>query len=358
MILATTTKRFAQHALIRAVLEGVQLSGAGRAWRTAVGRGEILTLHHVADDAIAAALECGLTPLALEDLPERLADQPDRRRYVCFTLDDGYRDNARFAAPVFRKHGVPYTIFITAGFVERSRQIWWETAEEIVRCDGEISFDFNNRPQTLQLRTETQKIAAFERFSSFVQQAEDEDQVIAALDRLARQHGIDPLAITDRLTMDADALKELAADPLARFGAHTLTHPNLRHVSEERLREEIIGSARAVERYTGAWSKSFAYPYGFPAAVARREAKAVAEAGFRVAVTSFPGLVTSDALARPTLLNRVSLNGLHQKKRFVKALLSGVPFMLHGKRDLADHVGEEQNSGISLQGRWNGTPFA
>jgi peptidoglycan/xylan/chitin deacetylase (PgdA/CDA1 family) len=340
-----TVRKILKYGAIRAGLEGIALSRAGRFWPSAGGRGVIFTLHHVRprqtkaydpnallsvtpeflEEAILAARECGLTPVALEDLPRLLADTGDRRRFVSFTLDDGYRNNAEFAAPVFRRHGVPYTIFITAGFVERRRTLWWETAGRLVGKLDRLAFDFGRGVEELRLETDVQKQAGFERFFEFVQTT-DEDQAVAFIDETARSHGIDPLAMVAELTMDAGELRSLAGDPLARFGAHTSTHANLRRVGDERLQREIVKSAKAVEDYVGRYPRSFAYPYGFRSAVGDREIAAVAEAGFEIAVTTQPGVLGASSLARPTAFNRVSLNGLYQKKRYVKALISGLPF--------------------------------
>lgn len=339
--------RLLKRAAIQGGLEAVALARGWRLWPAAGGRGVVFTLHHVRpaepgpyrpnallsvtpdflDEAIRAALECGLTPAALEDLPALLADPADRRRFACFTLDDGYRDNAEHAAPVFRRHGVPYTIFLTRGFVERTRSLWWETAEALTAAADRLEFDFGRGPETLATRTPAGKTAAFERLSAFVQ-AGDEDAAVARLDEAARTHGIDPLGITERLVMDAGELRALSADPLARFGAHTLTHVALARVGEARLRAELAGSAEAVAAHVGRRPAAFAYPYGFAAAAGEREYRAAAEAGFAVAVTTRPGVLGPRALERPTAIGRVSLNGLYQKKRYVKALLSGIPFRL------------------------------
>jgi peptidoglycan/xylan/chitin deacetylase (PgdA/CDA1 family) len=278
------------------------------------------------DLAIRAALECGLTPVALEDLPVLLADPADRRRFVCFTLDDGYRDNADHAAPMFRRHGVPYTIFITKGFVERTRSLWWETAEALTEAADRLEFDFGGGVETLPMATPAEKRVAFDRIGDFIQSG-DEDAAVARLDEAARAHGIDPLGITDRLLMDAAELAALAAaDPLARFGAHTLTHVALRRVDETRLRAEIEGSVDAVAAYVGRRPTAFAYPYGFPAAVGAREFRAAADAGLAIAVTTQPGVLGSWSAQQATAVGRVSLNGLYQEKRYVKALISGIPF--------------------------------
>jgi peptidoglycan/xylan/chitin deacetylase (PgdA/CDA1 family) len=340
-------KALLKRAAIRGGLEAVGLSRAWRLWPSAGGRGVVFTLHHVRpaearshdpnallsvtprflEQAILAARESGLTPVALEKLPALLADPADRRRFVCFTLDDGYRDNAEHAAPVFRAYGVPYTIFIAKGFVERTRSLWWETAEELTGKTSALAFDFGTGPETVPTATATEKQAAFERLGHFVQST-DEDAAIVRLDQAAHANGIDPLGITDRLAMDAAELRTLAEDPLAHFGAHTLTHVALARVDEARLRAEITGSAEAVETYVGKRPTTFAYPYGFPAAASEREFHILKELGFAVGVTTQPGVLGPWSVERPTAISRVSLNGLYQKKRYVKALVSGIPFRL------------------------------
>ncbi len=340
-------KQTLKYAAIRAGLETVALTRAGALWPAAGGRGLIFTLHHVRpagpepfapnallsvtpqflDRAIEACAESGLTPVTLEDLPARLSDPADTRRFVSFTLDDGYRNNAEHAAPVFRRHGVPFTIFVTGGFVERTRSAWWETAEALIRGTNEAEFDFGDGPEKVAMRTVAEKDAAFHRFSRFVQ-TEDEDEAVARIDRLAATHGVDPLGIVDRLVMEAGELRELSRDPLAHFGAHTLTHVNLRRVDEARLAAELAGSAAAVADYTGRAPQSLAYPYGYATAVGEREFRAAAAAGFKVAVTTQPGVLGPGRPERPMALGRVSLNGLYQKKRLVKALISGIPFKL------------------------------
>lgn len=347
--LKSALRRGVKYAVIRGGLEAIALPGVGRWMPRAAGRGVIFTLHHVRPDpghefdpngllsitpdfldvAIRTARAAGLHPVALSDLPELLAGADDGRRFVAFTLDDGYRDNARFAAPVFREHGVPYTIFVTPGFVMRERSMWWETAEALLRQVPALEFDFGSGPERVAAGTTAQKHAAFDRLAHFVATV-DEDDAVAAIDAAARAAGIDPPAIVDREILTIEELGEVALDPLAHLGAHTMTHPNLARVTPERLADEIGRSARLVAGYAGRTPRAFAFPYGFPAACGAREARAAAEAGFGVAVTTQPGVLDPQALARPTYLPRVSLNGRFQKARFVRALISGIPFRLMG----------------------------
>jgi peptidoglycan/xylan/chitin deacetylase (PgdA/CDA1 family) len=46
------------------------------------------------------------------------------------------------------------------------------------------------------------------------------------------------------------------------FGAHTMTHPDLTHVSAERIEDEIVRSKTIIERRLGQEVASFAYPFG------------------------------------------------------------------------------------------------
>lgn len=344
----TRLKRILRHAAIRGGLELVALARAVGLGPVSGGRGVIFTLHHVRpegeqgpgpnshlsvtpaflDEAIDTARACGLTPAALSDLPHLLADPTDPRKFVCFTLDDGYRDNARHAAPVFRRHGMPYTIFVSTGLIERRRTLWWETADVLTRDVEAFDFDFGTGRQRLLCDTPRRKCAAFDRLRQFVVDATDEDEAVRRIDAAARAEGIDPMAIVDGLVMTKDELRALTADPLVHIGAHTQTHVNLRRVSRERLAREIVGSGRAITDWVGQAPRAFCYPYGWRVAVSEREIRAVRDAGYAVAVTTRPGVLTRTGPDDLLMLARISLNGLYQKPRYVRALISGLPFHL------------------------------
>lgn len=343
-----TLKRSIKQIAIRAGLEAIALTDAGRFAPAASGRGVIFTLHHVRperdldfepnrhlsitpeflDEALCAAREAGLAPVRLEDLPQLLEGASDGGKLFCVTLDDGCRDNERYAAPVFRKHGVPYTMFVTPGFVERTRTMWWETAEALTRAAASFRFDFGGGPESVRCASLSEKWLAFCRLADHVQAA-DEDEAVAAIERTAREHGVDGRRIVDEEIMTGDELRALAAnDALASLGAHTLTHPNLARVGSERLVRELKESAVQVAAYGGRMPKTFAYPYGGRHAVGARETAAARDCGYAVAVTTQPGVlgpVDGDGLAA---LPRVSLNGYFQEKRYVRALVSGLPFKL------------------------------
>jgi peptidoglycan/xylan/chitin deacetylase (PgdA/CDA1 family) len=343
--LRSTLERSVRHLAIRIGLEAVALSGADRLVTTAAGRGVIFTLHHVRpergfafepngylsvtpdflDQALVAARDAGLHPVHLEQLPILLGDPSDKRKFVCLTLDDGYRDNARYAAPIFRKHRVPYTIFVTPGLVDRTRTMWWETAEVLVRTAESFRFDFGNGVETVRSGSTIEKWVAFERLVAFVGH-HDEDEAVAAVERAALESNVDGRQITDDEIMSVDELKALSvSDELVSLGAHTLTHANLARVGDQRLQHELQ-SAIQVGTYCGRLPRAFAYPYGGRDAVGARETAAARECGYTVAVTTQPGVL--DAGLDATALPRVSLNGHFQKKRYVRALLSGLPFKL------------------------------
>jgi peptidoglycan/xylan/chitin deacetylase (PgdA/CDA1 family) len=329
----------------RAMLSTIAFSNLRRLLPSAGGRGVIFTLHHVRpktsepfdpnahleitqeflNETIITAKAAGLVPAKLEDLPELLVNSDPSVRYCFFTLDDGNRNNAEFAAPVFRAHNVPYTIFICPGFVNRTSTMWWETTAALLRSNSKVSFDFENGLEHIEVASTGAKLAFYARISNFVAST-DEDRAVKQIDALARSLGVDPIAIVDREIMNADELAKLSADPLCSFGGHALTHRNLARLSEADMRHEIEQSCRLVSDYGKREVTSFAFPYGWQRAAGGREFKACADLGLKVALTTQPGVLQTADASRPTGLKRVSLNGHFQHKRYVSALISGLPF--------------------------------
>tara|TARA_R110002126_G_scaffold291778_1_gene457866 strand:+ start:71714 stop:72811 length:1098 start_codon:yes stop_codon:yes gene_type:complete len=313
-------------------------------------KGVIFTLHHVRpgsdfsfepnsylsvtpqflEATIASLQKKGWIAAHVDDLPGLVNDPDNKNRYMAFTLDDGYRDNVDHALPVFARHNIPFTIFITSGFTDRSRTMWWITLEELLRKTDHLTLDLEGGEQSFRTRTNLEKRAAFSLISDQFD-VNNEDAFVSALDKAACRAGIDPVSIVERETLDEAALRNLSAIPLVRLGAHTVSHVNLARTDPARLASEIKRSGDHIATLTGDRPKSFAYPNGGKRAAGGREFDAVAQAGYDAAVTTCPGLLAAGDGTRPTALPRISLNGLYQNTRCVEGLLTGIPFRSRGR---------------------------
>ncbi len=337
-------KRFVKSTLITGGLETARIVKMAGLMKAARGRGAIFTLHHVRrkqprafdpnahlevtpeflDAAITTLKGEGYRFVALEDLPAALKSG-ETAPLAVFTLDDGYRNNLEYAAPVFTRHGVPFTVFATKGFRERTHSLWWETLADLLQGRDKIEFDFGKGPETMPIETGAKKQAAFDRFADFVN-GRDEAEAVAAIDKAARAAGIEPLAITEKLTLDADGLKQLVANPLASLGVHTVSHRMLARLSDDAARAELTCSMASIEAITGRRPKTLAYPYGFSWAISARDRLLARELGLTIAVTTQPGTLSAEQ--ETTALPRISLNGHFQKAAYVGALASGIPFRM------------------------------
>lgn len=84
--------------------------------------------------------------------------------------------------------------------------------------------------------------------------------------------------------LTSEQLDILASDPLCTIGSHTLNHPVLKnaHNSEE----EITESKRLLEKITKREVLHFAYPYGGPGSVSRKNFGDLKKAGYKSSVSS------------------------------------------------------------------------
>lgn len=100
-------------------------------------------------------------------------------------------------------------------------------------------------------------------------------------------------------------IADLAEGATLRFGAHTVTHPDLRALEDGAARDEIAGSKAALEARIARPVESFCYPAGLFGA---RERALVAAAGFRVATTC-------DAGANRPATDRLALRRIQVDRR-------------------------------------------
>ncbi len=318
------------------------------------GAGVIFTLHHVrpeppqdfepnrilkiTPDFLEAVLDevlaAGFDVISLDDVAARLNSANAERPFACFTFDDGYRDNRDYALPVFRKFGLPFTVFVPAHFPEGKADLWWLVLEETIRRANRIEMTIAGGLRHYETATVSGKERAFHDIYWYLRGME-EDAARAAVSEVARTHSVNGPALARDLLMTWDEIREMARDPLISFGAHTNGHYALAKLPEDRARAEIEESIATLEHELGRPCRHFSFPYGDPTAAGEREFRLASEAGVDTAVTTRKGLIHARHRNRLTALPRVSLNGDYQDTRFVKVFMSGAPFAL---RDAAKRL--------------------
>lgn len=119
--------------------------------------------------------------------------------------------------------------------------------------------------------------------------------------------------------MTAEQIKEVHKHGM-EIGSHTLTHPHLSSLSDDKLREEIFDSKKTLEDLLGSEVTGFSYPYGDYNEKVR---DVVMEAGYKYAVATNLGVVTSQTGAFDIPRVNVRWNSLgfalvHKIRRAIK----------------------------------------
>lgn len=333
--------------LISAGFRFFRATGAHRLLTSVTGGlGAILMFHHVRparDDAFAPNRILEITPdfldcvlnllrereidlVSLDEARDRLVTPRAGRRFAVLSFDDGYRDNAVFAAPILRRHEAPYTVFVTTGFAERSARLWWLELEEAIRRLDRVEAFVGGERLDLPSRTPQEKAQAYARVFWGLR-ARPEAELRSEIARLSQVAG-GREEFAAELCMDWGEIAELARDPLCSIGVHTLTHPMLAKHEPETVRRELAESRAIIEKRLGRPALHLAYPVGDPTSAGPREFAIAREMGFATAVTTRPGMIFPEHADYLTALPRLSVNGEWQDRAAFDALLSGAPFAL------------------------------
>jgi peptidoglycan/xylan/chitin deacetylase (PgdA/CDA1 family) len=330
--------------VIRAGLGALYFTGAHYLLRPIFsGVGAIFMLHHVrprrdgefqpnrhlevAPEFLRAMLahlrSRGIDIITIDEVHQRLIERSFSRRFACFTLDDGYRDNRDFALPLMREFEAPFTVFVASDFAQGTGRLWWIALEMVIAKSSSIELAIGGTMTRLDTSTPAAKQAAFDRLHDHLRSLPGEGNIHGEIGALCARHGVDEAAICRELCMSFDELKPFAQDKLITVGAHSITHCNLARQPKEIARSEMVTSRARIEDALQRPVVHLAYPYGDKIAAGAREFALAQAAGFKTAVTTRPGMIFPESASHLTALPRVSLNGNYQDTRIFPVLTSG-----------------------------------
>lgn len=218
--------------------------------------------HRTSFDRQCAFLRANYDVIPLEEAVRRLEGDKPATHTAVITVDDGYADMHEVAFPILRKYGLPATLFLTTGFVNRTcwmpgdrvRQFFATTAKETatVTDDAGIVHTFRTKgtdgPDALR--------ALLKRVPERTKR-----RILSELDG--------DLPVPDAASIPEQyrpctwgQIRELAEGGVS-MGAHTVTHPILSRIEDAReLEQEIVQSKAEIEEKLQRPVDFFAYPNG------------------------------------------------------------------------------------------------
>ena len=284
--------------------------------------GVVYMLHHVAEKnsyGIPTNEDLKVSPSFLEKLIKRykkqkvdfisldtlydilVTDKKLNRPFVVFTIDDGYLDNYSNALPVFEKYQIPFAIFVATDFIDRKALLWWDSLENLMMKHDEIVTNDGKcyRCHSFQERWDSFRYLR-ERILKLNQIHLEEE-----LKKMFSGYDLDWYEPVRKQSMTWEQVRILAHHPLCTIGGHTVSHSVLNRLSIENVKLEVAAGIDKISYFTGKPVHYFAYPYGTPNEIGKREWQILEDLGIRLSFMAHQGCITSNHINSLSHLPRV-----------------------------------------------------
>ena len=268
--------------ILKAVLSAMHYSGADSMIAPLTrGIGAIFMLHHTSpakpgkfepnrilrispqflELVIRQVRASGFEIVSLDEAHFRLVEGDYGKPFVCFTFDDGYRDNLEYAYPIFKRHHLPFAIYVPTDYADGRGDLWWLTLEKVIVQVDALTLKMNGSLRRLRCGTPAEKDATFHTVYWWLRSI-DEVDARGIVRELCNGIDFDADGMCRDLMMNWSEIAHLAADPLVTIGGHTRRHYALAKLTQAEAYAEIDTSVRRIEQETGKPCRHFSYPYG------------------------------------------------------------------------------------------------
>ncbi len=239
--------------------------------------------------------------LPLQEALEELYTSPkegkrghDQRTPLVLTFDDGYYDSYSHGFVLARELRVPITIFLVPGYIESGNRFWWLEGDNLARRAQVKVVVMEERTYQLDKAGERQALARAidARLRHATSVAEREAFLVSVREMLAIPSSV-PIEEEALRPLTWAEAREMGESGWVSFGAHTMHHPILAHLScPEEVRREVEECRGVLEQQLGHPVRVFAYPVGKTEHIGNESLQAVQQAGYAWAVTTIPGVNT------------------------------------------------------------------
>jgi len=196
--------------------------------------------------------------VSIDELYELMSKNKIKKKLIVFTLDDGYKDNYEYGLPIFDNYSIPFTIYVSTSFPERSALFWWYLLEDIILendfielNDGSIFNCFHKEEKEKVFLNIRQKILTL-----------NQDNFSFNLNDLLLKYALNLSKYNNILGLTWSDINKLSLNPLVTIGNHTHNHLSMTSYSNDAFYEDLLYSNKLFNINVKKVPEHFSYPYG------------------------------------------------------------------------------------------------
>ncbi len=262
---------------------------------------------------ITQALDLKYHFLSLDELYDGLVHNDLPEYFICFTIDDGYKDNLTFGYPIFAKYNIPFCIYVCTSFPESSHNMWWFALEDHLLKHDNITYT-NTK---YDISTKALKEEMFLKIrADVIAQINDYESCKQTLENLGvsynpRDYDNLTLSWEDIAFLHDQKLQNTLGGgqrQLCTIGCHTHSHPIFNNLSNDEIAQDIAKSQKLFEQKLHFTPTHFAYPFGSRVEVSPHHFSLIQNLGFKTATTTRHGTIYPQHAKHLNALPRVFFN--------------------------------------------------
>jgi len=265
--------------------------------------GRVVMLHRVVEQRsqLSANKELEITPdfleetilyykkkryefVSLDEMHSIVTTGQPRKKFICFTFDDGYIDNYEIAYPIFKKYNCPFSIFIATDFLNGKAHLWWYVLEKVLNNNTEVRLSDGSY---YDCSTALLKDKAFYEIRDKIKQLPTLT-LEKEFNSLFAKYDYSFSELIALFSMTWWQIEILSGEELCTIASHTVSHGVLSTMSDVEIRTEVHQSKLLLERFTQKDIQHFAYPYG---AYNDRVIPILKEIGYKTALLANGGVI-------------------------------------------------------------------
>ncbi len=211
---------------------------------------------------------------------------PDAKRRIVLTFDDGYRETFALISSFLIKNQVPATFFVTTSHLEDGQLLWFVYFNAL--CFENAYQEIVINEQGYQLTTKKERYKAWR---MLIRLARDSGDAVGFSAEFTRNYPLPELITGKYLGLTGEQIAQFGGETMLRLGGHTHRHPFLDQISFRVQMDEMVKNRTLLEELSGKPVRYFAYPGG----VYNEEAlTAVRQVGFEAACAVKPHHLGAD----------------------------------------------------------------